>query len=348
MRSWRHIVSGTAALSLLTLAVSAGSASAGPRAADAGNRDKPFTFAVIGDMPYGDAEIADFPHVISQINADPDVTFVSHLGDIKNGSTACTDAYFQMIKTDFDQFEDPLVYTVGDNEWTDCHRPNNGSYNPLERLAKIRQVFFPRPGFTLGHNSVRVTSQADEGIPENVRYTRAGVAFAAFDVVGSNNSMAPWTGNTQPTPEQATEVLARTASVIESIRDTFAAARHHHNRAVALTMQADMFDPTVSDPSYADYYAFQPIVAAIARESAAFDGPVYLFNGDSHLYNSDQPLAVGSSWLSFYHLTTAVPNLHRITVDGSSNAKDYLKVTVQPHTSQVLSWTRVPLAGSGS
>ncbi|WP_234541871.1 metallophosphoesterase [Streptomyces shenzhenensis] len=346
MRSWRHAVSTSAALGLITLAVSAGTASAGPHAADA--HDKPFTFAVIGDMPYGSAEIADFPHVISQINADPDVTFVSHLGDIKNGSTACSDAYFDMVKSEFDQFKDPLVYTVGDNEWTDCHRPNNGSYNPLERLAKIRQVFFPRPGRTLGQKSVRVTSQADEGVPENVRYTRAGVAFAAVDVVGSNNSMAPWTGNTQPTPEQAAEVLARTASVIGSIHDTFASARKHHDKAVTLMMQADMFDPTVSDPSYADYYAFQPIVAAIARESAAFDGPVYLFNGDSHVYNSDQPLAAGSSWLSFYHLATAVPNLHRVTVDGSSNAKDYLKVTVKPHTPQVLDWTRVPLAGSGA
>ncbi|MGW1030270.1 hypothetical protein ACWD4J_42630 [Streptomyces sp. NPDC002577] len=84
-----------------------------------------------------------------------------------------------MIKSNFDQFEDPLVYTVDDNEWTDCHRPNNGSYNPLERLAKVRQVFFARPGWTLGQNSVRVTFQADEGVPENVRYTRAGVAFAA-------------------------------------------------------------------------------------------------------------------------------------------------------------------------
>ncbi|MEU9241628.1 metallophosphoesterase [Streptomyces sp. NPDC048385] len=346
MRSWRHAVSTSAALGLITLAVSAGTASAGPHAAHA--HDKPFTFAVIGDMPYGSAEIADFPHVISQINADPDVTFVSHLGDIKNGSTVCSDAYFDMIKSEFDQFKDPLVYTVGDNEWTDCHRSNNGSYNPLERLAKIRQVFFPRPGRTLGQKSVRVTSQADEGVPENVRYTRAGVAFAAVDVVGSNNSMAPWTGNTQPTPEQAAEVLARTASVIGSIHDTFASARKHHDKAVTLMMQADMFDPTVSDPSYADYYAFQPIVAAIARESAAFDGPVYLFNGDSHVYNSDQPLAAGSSWLSFYHLATAVPNLHRVTVDGSSNAKDYLKVTVKPHTPQVLDWTRVPLAGSGA
>jgi hypothetical protein len=41
---------------------------------------------------------------------------------------------------------------------------------------------------------------------------------------------------------------------------------------------------------------------AIAQESASFCGPVYLFNGDSHVYNSDQPLTAGSKWLSFYGL----------------------------------------------
>ena len=46
----------------------------------------------------------------------------------------------------------------------------------------------------------------------------------------------------------------------------------------------------MANPSFADYYAFKPIVAAIARESAAYKGQVYLFNGDSHVYNSDQPL----------------------------------------------------------
>jgi hypothetical protein len=100
---------------------------------------------VIGDIPYGDAQIAQLPGRIDQINADRQVQLVDHLGDIKSGSSLCTDEYFAMIRTQFDRFTDPLVYTPGDNEWTDCHRPNNGSYNPLERLAKVRQVFFPNP-----------------------------------------------------------------------------------------------------------------------------------------------------------------------------------------------------------
>jgi hypothetical protein len=302
------------------------------------------TFAVIGDIPYGDDMIAKFPADVARVNADPSVQWVDHLGDIKNGSSECSDAYFQMIKSDFDRFDDPLVYTVGDNEWTDCHRPNNGGYNPLERLARIRQVFFGDPGRTLGRHSARVASQADQGIPENVRWRRADVEFAALDVVGSNDSLAPWTGQTAPTPEQTAEVLARTASVIQQIHDTFAAARCTNARAVTLLLQADMFDPTVPNPSYADYSGFQPIVAAIARESGTFDGPVYLFNGDSHVYNSDQPLAAGSSWLSFYGISTPVPSLSRITVDGSNNANDYLRVTVSGRGPQVLTWTRVPYA----
>ena len=325
----------------MTLASSLSPAAAGSGHDDGHGRD-PFTFAVIGDIPYGDAQIANFPAVIKQINADPRVALVDHLGDIKSGSTVCSDTYFQQVKNQFDNFVDPLVYTVGDNEWTDCHRLNNGAYNPLERLSKIRSLFFAHPGQTLGRHPAPVKSQAAQGYPENVAYTRADVAFAAVHIVGSNNSLAPWTGNTGPTPEQSAEVLGRTAAGIQLIRETFARARAGHQRAVVLLTQADMFDPTVSNPTFADYFAFQPIVAAIAQESATFRGPVYLFNGDSHVYNDDHPLAVGSSWLSFYGVTTPVTNLTRVTVDGSTGVDNYLRVTIDPRDRNVLSWTRIP------
>jgi hypothetical protein len=112
------------------------------------------------------------------------------------GSSQCTDQYFAMIKSEFDTFSDPLVYTPGDNEWTDCHRANNGSFNPLERLAAVRSVFFPQPGVTFGKDPIHVQSQAAQCYVEYVSYTRAGVAFAAVHIIGSNNSLAPWTGNT--------------------------------------------------------------------------------------------------------------------------------------------------------
>ena len=303
------------------------------------------TFAVIGDIPYGAEEIATFPRAVDQVNADPAVSLVVHLGDIKNGSSRCSDEYFDSIRTQFDRFTDPLVYTPGDNEWTDCHRPNNGAYNPLERLAAVRATFFDRPGLTLGQRPIRVTVPNRSDYPEDVRFSRDRVAFAAVHVVGSNNSLAPWTGQTGPTPEQTAEVLGRTANTIEVIRDTFDAARRNNDRAVVLMTQADMFDPTVKDPSYASYFAFQPIVRAIAEESRDFDRPVYLFNGDSHVYNGDYPLARGSTWLAFYGLDAPVPNLNRITVDGSDNADNYLRVQITKSRRTPITWTRVNFTG---
>lgn len=319
---------------------------AGTALADRGGQGRPergpYTFAVIGDIPYGAEQLAQFPAVVDQINADPDVELVDHLGDIKSGSTECTDAYFSRIRSEFDRFADPLVYTPGDNEWTDCHRPNNGAYDPLERLGAIRSTFFDEPGRSLGQQPVRLTSQGRSGYPENVRYSRARVSFGVVHLVGSNNGLAPWTGQTTATPEQTAEVLGRTAAAIELIRATFATARRDRDRAVVLMTQADMFDPTVTAPTFAGYYAFTPVVRALVEESRAFDGPVYLFNGDSHVYNSDRPLAAGSPWLDLYGVERPAPNLERITVDGSDNNDDYLKVTITPRKRQVLTWTRVP------
>lgn len=327
---------------LAAAALACGAATLPASAAGAVPGASPFTFAVIGDIPYGDAQIADFPKVVDQINADPAVQFVDHLGDIKNGSTTCDDTYFGWIRHQFDRFQDPLVYTVGDNEWTDCHRPNNGSYNPLERLQAIRDVFFDRPEHTLGQRSVGVTSQADRGLPENVSYTRAGVSFAALHVVGSDNSLLPWTGlgKTAPTAEQVAEEQHRTQGVIDEINRTF--DRAGDQRAVVLMMQADMFDPTFPQPDQMNFGAFAPIVRTIARRAAAFHGPVYLFNGDSHQYNVDHPVGTGSSWLRFYGVDTPADNLTRITVDGSTGVNDYLRASVDPHSSAVLSWERVP------
>ena len=325
----------TTAVAPLAVAASA-SADPAPSGANGG-----FSFAVIGDVPYGAAQIAAFPGWIDQINAaKPSLTF--HVGDIKNGSSRCDDAYYRMIRADFDRFEKPLVYTPGDNEWTDCHRPNNGAYNPLERLAFDRSVFFDRPGRSLGQAPAPVTSQADAGFPENVQLRRAGVQFATIHVVGSNDGLQPWTGLGlgAATPEQLSAEQARMDNALFVVRSSFAAARQHHDRAVVIFQQADMFDPTYT-PGPGDISAFTPLVRTLVEESSAFDGDAYLVNGDSHVYNADRPLAAGSPWLATYGVTGSADNLQRITVDGSSNNTDWLRMTVHG-TEPTLTWERVP------
>jgi hypothetical protein len=112
------------ALVALTVVFSA-AAGDGPR--DKGGSANRLTLAVIGDTPYGDEQLASFPALVESINEDPKVRLAVHLGDIKSGSTRCDDSYFATIAEHFSDLRDPLVYTPGDNEWTDCHRPNNGS-----------------------------------------------------------------------------------------------------------------------------------------------------------------------------------------------------------------------------
>ena len=126
------------------------------------------------------------------------------------------------------------------------------------------------------------------------------------------------------------------------VHDAFATARKRHDRAVVVMQQADMFDPTYT-PTPNDISAFNPLVQALVAESQRFRGEVYLFNGDSHIYNYDQPLASGSVWLQRYGVQSSADNLRRITVDGSNNNVDWLKVSIdRPGSPTVLSWERVP------
>ena len=92
---------------------------------------KPIDIAVIGDVPYGDEARAAFPSFIDALNGADNVSLVVYVGDIKSGSDLCSDAIFQGVAEQFRRLTDPLVYAIGDNEWTDCHRANNGGYNPL-------------------------------------------------------------------------------------------------------------------------------------------------------------------------------------------------------------------------
>lgn len=332
-------------LAALTAAAAAlvGLATAPSVAAPGQDKPSSTSFAVIGDVPYGDAQVAAFPGWVDRINAQPGLDLVFHVGDIKNGSSLCTDAYNAMIRTQLDRFRMPLLYTPGDNEWTDCHRPAAGGYHPLERLDAVRATFYDRPGTTLGARPMKVASQAALGFPENQSLRAQGVEIATVHVVGSNNDRAPWTGlgYTAPTAGQLAEEHDRMAAAIAQVEDTFDRARRTHARAVAIFQQADMFDPGYQ-PGW-DLSAFQPLVQTYVDEASTFDGEVYLFDGDSHVYNVDRPVAAGSRWLAIYGVDGSAENLTRITVDGEANNTNFLEVTVnRPQAPRVLSWQRVP------
>jgi hypothetical protein len=315
---------------------------------------QPFTYAVIGDTPYGQPQLENFPNDVAEINADPQVSLVMHLGDIKNGSSQCSTAYFEQIRADFNQFADPFVYTPGDNEWTDCHRANNGSYWPAgavlngdtrpARLAEIHRIFFDHPGWTLGQSPMRVDSQGGR-LAENVLWNQSRVEFGNLNVPGSNNDWLPWFEQPR-TSSQVDEVETRTKADLIWLDRIFDRAEDENAKAVAIGIQADMWDPAIeADPAQYDH--FQPIVQALAREALHFKGPVLLLNGDSHQFVDDRPLADPSrpQNKSIYGITRDVPNLRRITVNGSTTpCHEWLKLGVDPRGAEVFSYQRQPFA----
>jgi hypothetical protein len=98
-------------------------------------------------------------------------------------------SYFQARFSDFQTFEDPFVYTRGDNEWTDGHRANNGGYLPTERLDAVRRIFLPRFGRMLGRHPDGVAYQS-RAFPENVAWSDQRVVFGTVHIVGSNDDHA--------------------------------------------------------------------------------------------------------------------------------------------------------------
>lgn len=315
--------------------------------------DKPLTVAVFGDWPYNQNLLDNAPLLINSVNADPDVSLVIHIGDIHSGSMPCTSAnilppisasnpgWNQSVYHQFQQFKDPLIYTPGDNEWADCHKnKEKGSGYPLSELASVRNLFFAKPGHTLGMNEKIVNTQAQSFDPaypadakfvENMMWENSKVVFVTVNMPGSNNDTLPWSGSFANPDAQLQEVTERTDANIRWLQAAFDAANDDHAKAVVIAMQADMWDASALATGGDGLDKYTRFVQKLADLSVQFGRPVLLLNGDSHLYETSQPLADSTSATGLIHRTQAVLNLTRITVQGSTNAPaEWLKLTIDP------------------
>jgi Calcineurin-like phosphoesterase len=335
------------------------------------------TVAVFGDWPYAPVGNPDFllqnaPLLVNSVNSDPDVAFIIHVGDIHSGNQPCTSAgilppistsipdWNQQIYFQFQQFQKPFIYTPGDNEWTDCHKTKESkSGAPLKELASVRSLFFARPGHTFGLEDMPVTSQAmvsdpestDAHYVENVMWEDipSRTVFATLNVPGSNNDTLPWTNGFEDPVLHPAEVMQRNAANMHWLDAAFDVAEQHHDKAVVIALQADMWDLSALQPGGDGLNAYTPFVQELATQALHFGRPVLLINGDSHLFEVDQPLADPSSAKGQVHNTQAVKNLTRITVQGSTNPPaEWLRLSIGSNPSNPFSWVNVPYCANPS
>src|SRR5882757_2551090 len=105
------------------------------------NSNNVLTLAVYGDAPYGlnptdTSETLATPAFVDNVNADPKVDLVLHVGDIHSGKQFCTENYDRTVFDLWKAYKTPVIYTPGDNEWTDCNKIGEGGglYNATTHL----------------------------------------------------------------------------------------------------------------------------------------------------------------------------------------------------------------------
>jgi hypothetical protein len=330
IRAWPRALAGL----LLAATVLAGSAQ--PDAAPA--RPAPaqgFAFALMGDMPYGTREGDAVDRLVDAVNADAELGFVLHVGDIKSGVERCDESLLRERLRQMQRVKPALVYTPGDNEWTDCHRPPAGAYVPTERLALLRRVFFHEPGRTLGQRPMAVRSQARDGAKahadyvENVMFERQGVLVATLHVVGSRNDQASWMG-VDPTdgvldvnPKRKAEFDARQAANLAWLDRLFGEAQRTGAAGVVVAMHGN---PRIEHkPGSLERQGFDAVLEKLQARAQAFGRPVLLLHGDDHELIIDRPWSRAEPRL---------PNVTRVQGYGSPRIH-WVKVRVRPEAPEV-------------
>lgn len=313
-----------------------------PAAADERGRDhasaQEQSFALIGDVPYGVAIESKFDRVIDSINAAPRVRMVVHTGDVKAGSERCDDDLLQKRYNQFQKLKDAVIVTPGDNDWTDCHRANNGGYVPTERLARFREIYYPVPGLSGGQHRMPVRTQARmagfDDYVENMIWSFNGAMMATVHVVGSNNGLDPWNqidpsdSYESPRPDRVAEVVARETAALAWIDEVFAQAQARRSAGVMIAMQANMnLDLPAADPQR---HGFNPVIDRITQHAIAFGKPVLVAHGDSHYFRLDKPytapiLPTGKG---------QVENITRVENFGAQDAH-WVEVFVNPRDANV-------------
>ena len=253
-------------------------------------------FFAIGDVPYSDAEYGQMAALMAgAVRAG--TPFIIHVGDIKGGGQPCSDARNSRIAHLFRAQPVPVLYTPGDNEWTDCHRHSAGSLDPLQRLTALRKAFFTDPDVL--HRGRLHAVVPERHYPENAYVLRDGVLIALIHVVGSGNNRRPGDGAAMA------ELAERSRANHALLQRAVAAARLLEARALVVVFHAN---PALEQPQPPPGYV--PLHQDLRMVLKDFGGPVLVIHGDTHHYRFDQPfLDLGSG--------EPVPRLWRLEVPGS-------------------------------
>lgn len=321
-----------------------------PTATGIALRAEKLSFAFIGDTPYGYQEEHALVRVMNAMPVD-DLAFTLHVGDIKARAESCDNALVERRLGMLDASRLPLIYTPGDNEWTDCRVPDaawrdptasgqlmpEDDVDPAESLAAWRSPLGPGGRLrwlrehvfagdrSLGRQPLAVERQgrrADDALaeeprlPENQRWRAGGIQFCTLHIIGSDNGLAevPERGPRSPMAQAAfTDWTLRQQANARWLFETIALAERDDASALVIALHANLLFGRGADDGYA---RFRELIAQAANR---FRRPILLLHGDTHLYRVGRPLAA-----------QGLPHLLQIECFGSPFVSSWLRIDWDP------------------
>jgi hypothetical protein len=183
-----------ARVALLMVALALGAAWLAEAHASGGGKARPTTrtvrIALIADIPqWPDAEATTAR--LLDLFAERKLSFVIHAGGIKGDTESCADAVLSARYRLLNQSPLPLIYVPGEPDWAECDQPVNGSFDDVERLNRLRELFFADDD-SLGQRRLALMRQSDQATfrayRENARWVAGDALLVAINLPGNNNN----------------------------------------------------------------------------------------------------------------------------------------------------------------
>ena len=288
----------------------------------------PLTFAIASnvlDMPAGETALQ---HLLDAVGQERNTSFIVYDGDLKGETEACRDSLYDTRHQIFDTSRKPVVLLPGGNDWASCGLAQAGSYDPVERLDFIRQLFFGDSS-SLGQTPMNVIRESDVArfrpFRENVRWQTDGIAFIGLNGPAPNNHYLTAGGRNGEFEDRS----VANAFWLEHAVET---ARRSEMRAVVVILQGD---PDFARYERRDRFAwlrfsrgdtsrdgFLELKRSLVKAAELFRGPVIVIHtSDTPIprgFRIDQPLRNDKG--------TVVANLTRIAIGLKKPQSQWLEV----------------------
>jgi len=247
---------------------------------------------VLGDMPYGKDQVRSLEFIGSKIRK-AGFPFVIHYGDFKGGGAKCDDSLLTKRRDVLANLvKGGLFYTPGDNDWTDCDRPQAGGYDELKRLDKIRSLFFSH---NMPSKAEWMVARQNPDYPENARWTLGNLQFVTLHIVGSDNGRQEIL-KTDPPAKALNAVDARDEANLKWLDAAFDQAGKDNRDGLIIAAHADPADlinrkyrnRPCSKTERTACNPYLPFLQRLTKRANLFDKPVLFVHGSTNNFCLDQ------------------------------------------------------------